>query len=285
MAKPALANDDSWETLLTEVDRRFAPNSFEHKEGWVEACDPFGRRLQALVLNEVERADARLAVPTADRLAVTGNLWGQPHLCATTTLRADDAWFLREGKPWHRPPEGHAGGNFYVEVMLYAPRPASHPDWYLRPSVGVQLHIAYALCEPFRWLLKEWHRPLGLMLRPVSERPWINDCGRPQLKGFRGKDCIREVELYLQDAGRDPAFAFEFSLQADTPPEQVTRAFTVFLAVWDALYMLTVPRCDPDRLHKHYLKLRDTLPGVAFRESFYDPGIDPAALADEPPNG
>lgn len=285
MSKLSITSDDSWQTLIADVDRRFGPNSFEHKDGWVEACAAFGLRMRKLVLEEAARADTWLAVPTTGRQVITSNLWEQPHTCATTRLRADDSWYLRDGKPWHVPPKGHGGGSFYLETTLFAPCPASHTDWYIRPTVTLELHISYEMCEPFRWLLHEWRRPLGMLLRPVSERPWLNDCGRPQLKGFRGKDCLREAELYLQDPGEDPAFAFEFTFQSDTPADQITRAFAAFLAVWDSLYMLTVPRCDPDRLHKHFLQLRDRLPGVPFRESFYDPGIDPTTLAAQKPPG
>ncbi len=262
---------DTWAALLGDVLAAFGEDSRTYQGNWPLACLPYEQRLRSLVLAELERSDAWLHAPVSPKQAIGISQWGPPNFVATACVRPVDMWFLREGKPWHQPPQDGQGGPFYLVARFWAARASSLDDYFVPPQIDLQLHISYELCEPFRWLLREWHRVLVLLLGWNRVRPCLNGSAP---KGFLGNDALREVELYLDDPGKDPAFAFTFTIRAETPVDEITRAFAVYNAIWDALHALTVPRCDPERLHKHFLALRCRLSGVPFRDSFYDPGID-----------
>ena len=201
-----------WPDLLHDTLVAFGEDSFVHKDGWAVQCDPLRKKLRQLLLDETIRTDAWTAPRIWKRLNIASHGWELPQSCATAILYPDDDWFIRESKFWHQPPSGQYHGPFYIHATLYAAVPASTSGYYIPPSVSLDLHVCYEMCAPFRWLLREWHRPLVHMLGWCKKEPQINDWGRPLLKGFRGKDALKKLSLYLEDPGDDPAFDLTFDI-------------------------------------------------------------------------
>jgi hypothetical protein len=122
----------------------------------------------------------------------------------------------------------------------------------------------------FKWLLQEWRRPIGQLLRGLPNlEVWEN--GRPveAPKDQRTKDPATLLQHYLSRP--KPAwpntnlFSLQSSFSAEDIDQDVEITFAVFLSFFDAVYRLTTERSDPDRLLRHYQALVEHLPKTPFR--------------------
>lgn len=122
----------------------------------------------------------------------------------------------------------------------------------------------------FKWLLQEWRRPIGQLLRGLPNLElWEN--GRPidAPKDQRTKDPALLLQHYLAQPKPSGSnvnlFSLRSSFSAEDVDQDVVITFAVFLCFFDAVYRLTTERSDPDRLLRHYRTLMEHLPKAPFR--------------------
>lgn len=242
-------------------------------ESWRSASHALLRVLENWSNETARTVGRKMSHDFSDRLTSVGHGWADPSfMVGEVKLRPPDSFFVREDQPWRSPPKDSSGGPLHLGAALYGARSASRPDSHFPPHVVLQLHVGYEACAPFKWLIANWRRPLERMLLPLKLDVVLNGGENPAAKAFRGKDVVRKSELYLSDPGEDPVVTFEANLYGSTPEVDILRAFSAFLSVYDAIYSLLVPRCDPDRLYRHFVTLMPELPNLPFRGGFYDPG-------------
>jgi hypothetical protein len=122
----------------------------------------------------------------------------------------------------------------------------------------------------FKWLLREWRRPIGQLLRGLPRlQLWGNGTTIEGSQNCRSKDPAFLLEHHLGRQREIDGTANLFSLRAlfspeDTNDDLVTTC-AVFLSLFDAVYRLSGKRVDPDRLLRHYHKLLPLVPKAAFR--------------------
>lgn len=197
------------------------------------------------------------------------------------TLRPPDSFFVRPDQPWDNIPQIGQGGDLYIRIELSGARPSSIPDHYLSPAIYLSFHVGYRACEPLKWLVKNWRRPLEKLLLPLKADVDFNGFENPNLKAFRGKDSVRKTELYLEEPGPDPVVSWHLTFHDRSKEAEVARALAIFLAIYDAIYSLQIQRCDPDRLFRNFLSLQPHLENLPFRGGFYDPGLTKKQLIED----
>ena len=125
----------------------------------------------------------------------------------------------------------------------------------------------------FKWLLQEWRRPIGQLLRGLPNLElWGNGNTIDGPKGCRTKDPAELLKYHLDQPKPDDnlnpnLFSMQSSFTADDLDEDVVITFAVFLCFFDSVYRLTIDRCDPDRLLRHYEILKEHLPKAPFRST------------------
>jgi hypothetical protein len=122
----------------------------------------------------------------------------------------------------------------------------------------------------FNWLLKEWRRPIGQLLRAIPDLElWENGTTIESLIGCRTKDPANRLEAFLvkpvENTQGDKLFSLRRSFSLDHTDQDLIVTFATFLALFDAVYRLTTARADPDRILKHYQILENLLPRAPFR--------------------
>lgn len=242
-------------------------------EVWPETSNLLLVRLHQWLLDASAKAQAKLRHDLSARLFAVpfASRDRSPHV-GGVNLRPPNGFYLRDDSPWARAPEGINGGELYIAAELGGARHSTNPDCHLSPVINLHFHVGYRACEPLKWLIGNWRRPLEKLLLPLKADLDLNGHQNAAVKEFRGNDVVRKAELYLADPGPDPVVGWFLTFHNRTKEKEVIGALSVFLAVYDAIYSLQVKRCDPDRLHRHFLVLEPELPSLPFRSGFYDPG-------------
>lgn len=263
--------------LLTETTQRLGlPSMRADKTTWKSHADYLYPTTKELVLTMVASADSLLDTSIAKLLVVEGGTWPEPGPgYVTMRLRPHDEYYLRTDEPHRRPPPWQHNTGIGIEFELLGAHESSVPDYYIQPRLLIKLSVGYLHIAPFRWLMAQWRRPLIGLVQPLEFEVFDNgfQLGLPNAnaKRYHGKDVLKKIEnyLFISEGDENQVFYIERTLVASTHARDIALVFAALLAVFDSLYHLSIPRCDPDRLHRHYLKLRPYLPQVPFRDSFY----------------
>jgi hypothetical protein len=251
-------------------------------ENWRDISRRLLSTLDSYLLAASVKAQEKLRHDVSPRLLPVLFVWDQrsTHV-GGINFRPPDEFFFREDQAHDQITKGTGGGELYVSAELGGARRASNPGGYLSPVLYLELHVGYRACQPLKWLINNWRRPLEKLLIPLGADLGLNGHENSAVKAFRGKDTVRKAELYLSDPGDDPAVTWNLTFHLRTKEEEVVRALSVFLAIYDAIYSLQVKRCDPDRIHRHFLALEPSLLTLPFRDGFYDPGITRRSLIED----
>jgi hypothetical protein len=197
-----------------------------------------------------------------------------PHARPLVKLRPPDSYYwglapkaLLE-HPGFRPdliiPASGCSGAVQIEAEFIS---AYSPD--VTPTLDLRFEVNHPVTiKLFRWLLQEWRRPVGQILRGLPNlQLWGNGDTLDGPEGCRAKDPATRLEFHLAHppACGDHLFSLQSSFSSDDIDQDVVLTLAVFLSLFDAVYRLTAGRADPDRLLRHYQLLVAYLPKAPFR--------------------
>lgn len=244
-------------------------------ENWRDVSNSLLGKLEKWLLMASGKAQSNLKKDLSARLHCVPYRWDKQSIyVGGITVRPPNDFYWRKDQVWDLTPTVGQGGELFIQVELQGARHSSLPDHYLSPVLHLSLHVGYRACEPMKWLIDNWRRPLEKMLLPLKSELDVNGDRSKDVDAFRGKDVVRKAELYLANPDKtDPVISWHLRFSDPNSEDDAIQALGVFMAIYDAVYSLRVQRCDPDRLYQHFLTLESDLPNLPFRGGFYDPGV------------
>jgi hypothetical protein len=268
--------------FLIEAERGLSALSKENpKELIASTMSVEGKRLDEFLWSVVFAADKILDTGVVPSL-IPESWYSEPPLARPQTkLRPSDDYFkqvfnrrgskeLREhaGFRWDLviPKHGHWAA-LELKAMVFIPYHRDEPaEFELTFEVNYNDTLA-----AFKWLLHEWRRPIGQLLRCLPKLElWGNGTTIDGPKDCRSKDPAFLLEYHLarpkKESDMTPnLFSLRSSFSSEDTDEEVVNTCAVFLCLFDAVYRLTCNRVDPDRLLKHYHTLLPRIPKAPFR--------------------
>jgi len=263
-----------------------------HKESPQEAISSTmneeGRRLDDFLWSVVLAAERILNTGVLEQLIPEASYLGSPIARPVSKLRPDDDYFKvlfkkgRSKQVWEVPGFSwdlvipHRGNCAAIELegAVYLPYRREQP-----PEFQLSFEVNYDdTLNAFRWLLSEWRRPVGQLLRGVPNLELQgNGITIDGPKGRRTKDPATRLAYHLAQITNPEVEPTYFSLCVSFGPEDtdddVVMACAVFLCFFDSVYRLTCERVDPDRLLRHYQTLAPYIRKAPFRATMIFPKV------------
>jgi hypothetical protein len=284
MATRARAGGIGIQQFLIEAERGLSALSKESpKELIASTMAVEGKRLDEFLWSAVFAADKILDTGVVPSLIPESSYFEPPLARPQTKLRPSDDYFkqvfnrrgskeLREhpGFRWDLvlPQHGHSSA-LELEAGVYIPYHRDGP-----PHFELTFEVNYDdTLTAFKWLLREWRRPIGQLLRGLPNvELWGNGTTIDGPKDCRSKDPAFLLEYHLAlPRGPDISnmtpnlFSLRSSFSPEDTDEDVVVTCAVFLCLFDSVYRLTCDRVEPDRLLKHYHTLLPHIPKAPFR--------------------
>jgi hypothetical protein len=239
-----------------------------------------GKRLDDFLWSAVFAADKILNTGVVPNLIAECSYFKPPLARPQTKLRPNDDYFKqvfnrrgsKELKEHHEfrwdliLPKYAYSAAIELEAAVYLPYYCDE-----QPRFDLTFEVNYDdTLTAFKWLLREWRRPIGQLLRGLPNvELWGNGTTIDGPKGCRIKDPAFLLEYHLTQPNESNSTPNLFSLRSSFSPDDtdddVVISCAVFLCLFDAVYRLTCDRVDPDRLFKHYQTLLPHVPKAAFR--------------------
>lgn len=281
MASRSRAGGVGIQAFLNEAEHGLADlDEHSPKDVVTATMDREGKRLDDFVVSAILAAEEIVNTGLVPNLKSDSSYFPPPLAQPVIKLRPDDDYF----KQWFKrradkeitqhpafqldeivPKKGHSAA-IEIEASVYTPSTSRN-----QLKFDVEFEVNYEdTITAFKWLLQEWRRPVGQLLRGLPNLElWEN--GRPidAPKDQRTKDPAILLQHYL--AQPKPSglnvnlFSLRSSFSAEDIDQDVVITFAVFLCFFDAVYRLTTERSDPDRLVRHYHTLMEHLPKAPFR--------------------
>lgn len=233
-------------------------------------CD----RLKAFMGSCISAAEDVLRTGLLPKLPIESFYYPPPHPRSQARIRPPDDYYRR-----FVPKKFLAHESFQLDAVV--PKSthsgaieiggAFHSGYFTGRPPEVELWFAvnyHDTVTAFGWLLKEWRRLIGQLLRGLPNLElWGNGNGLDT----RPTDPATRLEHYLAAGDTDSSTPNLFSLRSafssTSPLQDIQLTVAVFLCLFDCVYRLTSKRADPDCLLSHYQSLSLLLPKAAFRAS------------------
>jgi hypothetical protein len=269
MVTSAQAGSIGLQEFLIEAERGLSTlNEESSKELIASTMAEEGKRLNEFFWSAVFAADKILDTSIVSNLTPENLYFAPPLARPQTKLRPSDDYFkqvfkrrgskaLRESPGFHwdlvLPQHGHSAALELEATVCRSYNRDRPPEFELTFEVNYDDTLA-----AFKWLLREWRRPIGQLLRGLPNlEVWGNGTTIDGPRDCRSKDPAFLLEYHLaqpkQESDMTPnLFSLRSWFSPEDTDENVVTTCTVFLCLFDAVYRLTCDRVDPDRLLKHY---------------------------------
>ena len=263
------------QTFLEEAQREIGNLTEQSSQDLVAATlEVEQKRLINFVTSGISAAEDIVQTGILPDLTIQTSYFPPPLARPIARLRPPDNYYRRFAPkallqhPGFRPdlivPKNDRSAGIEIEAAFIAPySPQVLPTFDLRFEVNYEDTI-----RAFRWLLQEWRRPIGQLLRGLPNLElWGNGNTLDAAKGSRTKDPPARLEFHFAHPPEigDHLFSLRRSFDSDDTDDDVVITLAVFLCLFDAVYRLTAGRADPDRLLRHYQVLVAHLPKAPFR--------------------